>query len=795
MGRQNFGFFGELELQRDTVGQSRSLQCACLSLSTTTRLDGVDSTTDHDTDGLELIGIHNGGPHHGKPLRAPIPPPLVPRLTLAQTGDAALIRAVRALDNGDADTTPDRLERVWDTLENRHKEGSFHAAEEMLLRWLLKNMTGTAANAERIRRYPRVWDILGAVFALIPLFSLAKSLADRRFVAILQQTLKDIATPQKDGGAVTDGAQKNRADSDVDMADAPPLEAPANPRKRKRTEPASFDAAIQRQAPGCLQTAHAVFEAIRILLARCEIKSLDGPATNRMGAEHVKSLFSSPAAETMPIMAPWLTVCSLAVDSPKSPGDGEQASWISTFAALWELHLQSAADASEVATHLSGTATRLLGKLTGIPQRIPLDIEPTVQDRWAQDLRRFLTRNLVLPARAAFLTAESRGVVQLAVDMSAPSAQITFPVLFDLVSRSLPGAGSATSRKDYDTWVQTVFDAIMHASKNVNPNNRSVAMRAVMEMAAERGSALSAASLRAVCKDYALQEDAYDWSLLLSLVKLNPDVFLISEDGKQLLEQVLDKTTQPDSLNEQDSERAAKFIVLLAGGYAQARDLSSFVKVWLTHVAPAKPKAGLQPLWAQKELSDTVGKLVQTSLNTNQLVEVLDWLSSRTEATQSMARIYILDSISSGISQEESIDAANIKTFDGAFLEKFSKKELPVISACRWTVASKAISRATLEEAGRIWSQIKSDIKSILRKSPIDREDTFAAFRCCAAAWLANHPGAADEDDAAALLCAFVERLEQDDEAMELDPSGSTAAINKGTYVYWILSDMPRLLR
>ncbi|KAK3902784.1 nucleolar pre-ribosomal-associated protein 2 [Staphylotrichum tortipilum] len=710
------------------------------------------------------------------------------------TGDAALIRAVRALDNGDADTTPDRLERVWDTLENRDREGSFHAAEEMLLRWLLKNMTGTSANAERIRRYPRVWDILGAVFALIPLFSLAKSLADRRFVAILQQTLKDIATPQQAGGAGADGTQKNGTDSDVDMADAPPLDAPTNPRKRKRTDPASFDAAIQSQAPGCLQTAHALFEAIRVLLARCEIKSLDGPATNRMGAEHVKSLFSSSAAESMPIMAPWLTVCSLAVESPRSGGHGEQSSWISTFATLWELHLQSPADASEVATHLSGTATRLLGKLTGIPQPTSLGIEPAVQNRWTQDLRRFLTRNLILPARAAFLTTASRGVVQLAVDMSAPLAHITFPVLFDLVSRSPPGPGSATSRKDYDTWVQTVFDAIVHASKNASYNYRLMAMRAIIEMAAERGAALSAASLRLVCKDYAFLKDVYDWILLLSLIKLNPDVFLVSEDGKQLLEQVLDKTKRADSINKPDSEKAAQFIVLLAGGYAQTRDLSSFIKVWLTHVAPAKPKAGLQPLWAQKELSDTVGTLVQTSLNTNQLVEVIDWLSTQTEPTQSMARIYILDAISSGITQEESVDAANIKTFDGAFLEKFSKKELPIISACRWMVASKAISRGTLEEAGRIWSQIKSDIKSILRKSPIDQEDTFAAFRCCAAAWLANHPGAVDENDAAALICSFVERLEQDDEAMELDSSGGTAAINKGTYVHWILSDSPRLL-
>lgn len=709
-------------------------------------------------------------------------------LTRAQTGETALVRAVRALDHGDAETIPDRLERVWDTLEN-YQRGSFHAAEEMLLRWLLKNMTGSSANAERVRRYPRVWDILRAVFALIPLFSLAKSLADRRFVAILQQTLKEIATPQQ---AAT---QTKGSDSDVDMADAASPESPSNPRKRKRADASTFDVTIQRQVTGCLQTAEAVFEAIRVLLARCELKSVDGPATHRMGAEHVKSLFSSSATETMPVLVPWLTICGLALDRPKAEANREQSSWISTFAALWELHLQSAADATEVATHLSGTAARLLGKLKGVPQQTSFGVESAVQERWARDLRRFLARNLILPARAAFLTKGSQEVVQVAVDMSAPSAQITFPVLFDLVSKAPLELGSATSRKDYETWIQTVFDAIIQATKNVNRESRQVAVRAIMEMAAERGTALSAPSLRAVCKECALQKNSFDWSLLLSVVTLNPDVFLVSEEGKELLEQVLEKTKEADSFDAEDLENASRFAVLLADGYAQARDLSSFVKLWLKYLAPAKPKAGLQPLWAQKELGDTVAKHVQTSLNTNQLVELLDWLSSQTQATESMARIHILEAISKGISQEEAVDAANMKTFEGAFLDKFSKKELPAISACRWMVASKAIARGTLAEAGQIWTQIKPDIKSILRKSPIDREDTFAAFQCCVAAWLAHYPGAANEDDAATLICSFIERLEKDGDPMEVDSVGSVASVTKGTYVSWILSDAPRVLR
>jgi nucleolar pre-ribosomal-associated protein 2 len=691
------------------------------------------------------------------------------------------VRAVRALDHGDADTLTDRLDRVCDALE-KCPSGSFHAAEEMLLRWLLKNMaTGPAANAARFRTSPRIWNILSAVFARIPLFSLAKSLADRRFLSILQQALKDIA-------AQTPSSQ------DLDMPDAPSPDSPANPRKRKRDDAPSAGAAIPDRPPDSLQTAEAVFEAVRVLLSRCDAQAQQ-PVMYRMGAEHVKSLFSSPAVEAMGILVPWLAICNLAVDRPSSDSLKEQPSWLSTFSALWALHLQGAGDPTEVATHLSGPATRLLAKLTD-PALSGTD--PVVRDRWAKDLRRFLTRNLILPARAAFLTKGSQEVVRIAVEMTSPSAPTTFPVLYDLVSKSPLEHGGKTSKKDYETWLQTVFDALVHAAKNLNRDSRQIAVRAVLELAAARASPLSAASLRGVCKEYGLlQEDNFDWSLLLSVVQLNPDVFLLTDAGKELLDQILAKTTHSDTLTDDESAKAARFIVLIADGYAQGRDLSTFIRVWLQHLTPSRPKVGLQPLWAGEPLTRTVAKLIQTSLNPNQLVDILDWLSSQTQPGQGLARIHILDSISSGLSREEFIDAASMKTFEGAFLEEYSKKEPPSIAARRWMVAARAISRGTLDEAGRVWARVRSDVKSKLKKQPVEREDVLAAFKCCAAAWRAHHPGAKYEEDAAGMLCAFVDRLLKDGGVTKLDLDASissSSSVSKETYISWILAEEPRIL-
>lgn len=705
---------------------------------------------------------------------------------MKQAGEAALVKAVRALDQGDAETIPERLERVWDAL-SEYDGGSFHAAEEMLLRWLLKNMTGSNANAERVRRYPRTWDIMGATFARVPLFPLAKSLADRRFVNILQQTLKEIAEPQQET------TQTNGAESDVEMVDAHSPESRSNPRKRKRTVSVSFDIAAQKLVRGCLQTTEAVLEALRVLLSRCETKAATNelPA-HRMGAEHVKSLFSTSATEIMEILVPMLILCRLAAEKATSEPIKEQSCWLSTFNAIWELHLQGPMDSTEIATHMSLLGTRLLGELTGVPRKVPLAIEKATQKLWARDLRRFLARNIILPARAAFLNRKSQELVQLMVEMSSFSATITFPVLFDLVSGSSRDAAGNTSIKSYETWVQTVFDAILKASKNVTPASSSLAtVREIMKMAAARNTVLTTPSLRAVCKDYALRADGDDWGLLLSIVELNPDVFLLSDEGKALLDQVLDKTLKPELLSEADFDKAAKFIVLLADGYAQAREVPTFIKTWYTHLSAANPQGKLQPLWAQSELVSTFGSFLQSSLISDQLVDLVEWLSSRTGIA---AKIHILAAISEGISQEAYVDAVDMASFSAVFTEKISKKDPEAVSACRWGVAEKALTRVTVGETAKIWERIGSDLKKTLRNSPISQQDTFAAFKCCVAVWLANYAGAEHEEKAATLACSFIERLEKDSEGMDVDLHGSESIITKEAYIKWIISRWPQLV-
>ena len=644
-------------------------------------------------------------------------------------------------------------------------------------------MTGNTASAERIRRFPLAWDMMAILFARIPLFSLAKSLADRKFVATLQQTLKEISQPQQ----VT---QTNGADSDVEMTDAPAPEAASNPRKRKRPTPSSFDLTHQKKVEGCLLSAEAVFESIRILLSRCESRLLDRSPNHRMGAEHIKALLSTSASEMMAILVPMLCLCSIAATQPGQQSFHEQPTWISTLTALWDLHIQSVGDVSDVAIHLSAAGISLLGKLTSITRPSPLSVDFTVKERWARDLGRFLTKNLILPSKAVFLNNENnKQNVEIMVELSRPTASDSYPVLFDLLCRSPPT--DRMSLKNHELWVQAVVDRILEACEHYQNQGIArveaearAAVERVVEMAAERNVSLSINNLQFVCKDFALKRDEPNWGMLLSVIRINPDTFLVSADGRKLLDRILSVTIKPEPLS-CNIKYASKFIVHLADGYAKARDLSGFIKVWLKYLSAAEQDSNEKGLWTQKKLLEKVADILEQSLSTAQLLEVLSWLSEQNGESTSVGRLHILRALSAGLKHEEYIDAANLRIYKNALLARATTRDLSASAyTSLWVIAETTLARATLEDVGQIWEELKSELGRALRKSSPRKEETFAVFRCCANAWIANYPDGPGRDEAAQTVCSFIERLESKSDSQRC----SSEDISKETYASWILS-------
>lgn len=663
---------------------------------------------------------------------------------------------MRSLDQDSAESVPDTLSKLWVLLTNSIS-GPFHASEELVLRWLLKNMTGNAEAAEKFRRYPMAWSIMACVFKRIPLISLAKSLADRRFIPILQQTLKDISRPQEGTSKPDD------ASSDVDMADAGSTATEKTSKKRKRSAGVSFDLETLRNPNSSLKAAESLFCALRALLARLESAEVNAPSHVLMGTEHVKSLFCSPAKEAVELLRPILSICDLAMQAHEHEPLEDQPSWATVFTSLWALHLQSSVDAVEVAMSLYPTGCIVLAKMD---RSKDITIEPHVKAVWTRVLRRFFIKNMILPARAAFLNRKDIGIIQTAVNVTNFMPTAAHPVLFSLAVKAPHATDDASARKDHEDWTHKVFDAIEEPMREADPVKRNQAMKVVLDTAQESRGSISLPSLRVVCRKYTGSSGKMDLDLVKRIASLDVDAFLISDEGHRLLDETIEQVTDLNNIELRASADIGPvdLIVSLAKGFSRGRDLSGFIKKWFEALAACLNKGAdyvdIAGVWSSEAVVDTVSGLIQSSINTRQLASLLDWLMVQDKTLNAEALLLVLRAISQGLTEEEYIDAADLRICE--MILKLKLKTLNDPTKARWwNIVESTISRSTMDQVDAIWMTIETDLKKTLKKGAIDEIATSAAFHCCSKFWLMSQPGGVHESEAAALTCSFLKRLEK----------------------------------
>ncbi len=714
--------------------------------------------------------------------------------------EAALVKAARSLDQSGPETVASKLTRLWEALvATSAAAGSarFHAAEEVALRWLLKNMhagSGAASpEVETLRRWPLTWRILACILHRIPLFSLAKSLSERRFVAVLQQTARDLASP-----APAPGLQAS-----------PP--SPDGSHKRKRSPEERFDLASLCTPRQCVVSAAALFDTLQVLLARLD----DGQSTstpgrgssaavifspyNHMGAEHIKSLFAVSPSDAMELMVPLLQLCraglTLGLSEPDAQADpaleeDNEAAWIATIASLWELHQQGPTDAFEVASYLSVDGFAMLGRLWDMPPVQDGLVSRAVQTRWTAGLQRFFTSNLILPARSAFLNrkdtqALSAAVSSLPFPIKTSDAVLFFSSLFRVTldaPRLLVGGGSSV--KDYEHWLQTVFDKVREpimAQRSISSEDKAVALADLLDMATQHDVAPSIKSLRVVCQTCALpsatnasgaQLTAANWRLLASIARCDADAFLLDDEGSKLLDAVLAQLG-PEYLAPQSPEAyrlASDFLIALVRGFVRTRNIAGFCKRWQAGIVAlgagvSTPGAVPNP-WLGKELRAAVaGTLLAPAPTKEQLLFLISQVSEGSSVqygdASTVAKLAIFDSISAGIHPEELQDAVQTTMIDKVpyALDLVSSVQLaPEISALPWRLVRRTVCWVGLDDAQRIWSRVKGPITRMADGkggSAVLSEDHFEAFVCCFTLWMALKFGGLAEQEARKLTWAL----------------------------------------
>ncbi|KAL7798269.1 Urb2/Npa2 family domain-containing protein [Trichoderma ceciliae] len=641
-------------------------------------------------------------------------------------GKLNLIRTVRGLDQTGSGENGENLQKLWNSL-SESSDQQFHAAEESALRWLLKSMNGPSPEAETIRRYPLTWTILDFVFQKIPLFSLAKSLADRKFVAVLQQTLKDASNPSEESGSPSP--------------------------KRKRSMAPRYALDDLKGLEGCLATGQVVFSALKSLLGRLENNAVG--SRNRIGAEHIKSLFSTSAVEAATLSSSFFILCVLLLASDICDDVEGKEGWVVTISKIWDLHLLGDNDALEIATHLFRPAAAILRQLEPSIWGKTTTTNEALATRWSADLQRFMHRNFILPARTFFWNRQDFEIITRALDVSNENTRTSAPALYFLAAGVSNSSTESDMRRINTIWMDRVFKAVEEQIRTTPDRNNL--MKQILAQAVGRSLTIDAGDLRRVCRSYGLGSEI-DWSLLAKAATSNPGIFQMSEEGTALLNEIctqsINRTPDPDAYGDQ-----LDLITAIKKSFQTRRDLPGFLRLWLSQLClTEKHKLVSNSPWfdigRERNGMSSISSLIESELSPHQLLGIIEWLGQQESGSYPQSFCLFASIIAEGLHSESFIDAVGLKLFDRVSQLKSSAK-----TALKWRVVSKTISWASSEERNNVWTQVKDPLSKLLRKGIIKSAESFEALKCCYQAWDSMSQDEEAVDEPAKLVEKFTRRL------------------------------------
>ncbi|KAI1769208.1 Urb2/Npa2 family-domain-containing protein [Hypoxylon sp. FL1150] len=681
----------------------------------------------------------------------------------------ALIKAVRSLDEDNTIALPDKIQRIWDLL-SATKNTRLHAVEENILRWLFKHMSGTTEDAEQVRRYPLTWSILSHVFPKIPSQTLGRSLASLRFVSVLRKTVGDITTAQKK--PAVSAVQTNGVE-------------PEKPRKRKRKRDNEFPSDIDelRTPQGCIKSATAVFAALDSLFNQGDRRAAPNVPERRVGAEHIKSLFSSSNEETRDIAAGLILTCDRALSVLESGISRYQKSWVEIIASLWNLRPHNKDDSIEFARHMCVPVCSILTRLRGILDVAPVIVtSQAVKERWIRQLERLLGAYLIRPARHAFVADGNVNVLQTALDATKRNLGGSVLVMWDVAARTPRDSSDPKSKAEHSAWARSAFQTFIDAVKSLDTPYLNQVVTQMLDIAIQANSVPDTTTLRTLCKSHGIRPGEVDWNLIAKIVACDPDVFLVEHT---LLEITFDRISDPSNQDSATKETiVTKVILPLEDAYAKARNLAGFIKKWYDLLCESTPNLLDQMIWVDPRIRERLASLVQSALTSTQLLRVLESLESLDD--DSGARLIVLDGISAGVAEEEFIKVADPVIFSKVFEGKTYENLSSTILSLRWCIAGRMASWETSNEVNRLRSELKSTLHRILKKGALEDPETLEAFICYHKLWLANHPGSKHAADLARRACSFVERL-----TSEVKAKNDLSTLKP--YIDYVFRFLPRL--
>lgn len=517
------------------------------------------------------------------------------------------------------------------------------------------------------RKSASSWRVFYHLIRTLPLAVVARILVEKKFMTILGQTLEDVKKVATNKEASETG---NRSESSATAQEKPSKSS----KKRKRTgelvgKPSgSGNTGLQDLVVSILKTLEFIVKSTNSIA-----DVFGGGRSSAFSAEYMKAVIRSGAEDSAKILGSWLAILT----TPNIlTGCGNQP-WLSPFTEIWENRTLDDMALIHFSLHCT---LPLLSFLQLVKKR------PSPYNDLNAQLEQLIARNIMIPAKTAKTAKTEDADSALLKDLTRISVLQypgNAPLLFDVAIRSIQPRGSKRRHAQGEAWLQMVFTTLKEALLPQKVEENSKAICAMVQSAIRYKVDLGLPDLRVVTSEFALPEGRQDWGLLAAIIKLDANVFLIPNEKQDLLNKVLTRITLASvgkSWPEISKDVICDVLVPLMNEFAKARDLSGFIRHWYTQLVEferlrkdAKLSMDIFSAWEDDALQTELPKLLEASLTTQQVVQIIDWLSNEA-AVSPDAVCVILEAIASSISREEVIDAIGLRCYHAMFNNGTSKK-------------------------------------------------------------------------------------------------------------------------
>jgi nucleolar pre-ribosomal-associated protein 2 len=571
-------------------------------------------------------------------------------------------------------------------------------------------------------------------------------LNERNFMTILRQALEE--------------AQKQKAVSNERVAkDTSEVGAGSEGRSlkvsKKRKRSGELISAGNDSRENGQKLPAAIFAAIYHMLRLTKVTSKisDGGRTTAFSTEYLKSVIRTPAEEAAKILGAWLSLCRILLRERQTLDPDTMMFWLSPFIEIWDSRVVGNEDFMQFSLHCSQPLLSLYKVMKG----------GETPSNWMDEMEQLAARNIMIPAKAAKLGNADSDLLNTLTRISVIQESANAPILFRVAIRSIQAQGSRLRRLNDESWLRTVFTALKDAMPSQRAEENANAIQAMLQSANKYKVVLELSKLRLLASEYCLFQGSTNWELLATIIKLDANVFLISDDHKDLVQLILTRITAAclePTWSELSVQVISEVVVPLMNGFAKARDLSTFIRHWhgqlveFEKLRKERPSVSIEffSAWEDDLLQAEFSKIMEASLTVLQISQLLDWLSS--QVTENLdATCLILEAVVGSITDEEVVDAVGLRPFQIMFDKGTSGKLDERYKWRSWRVISRSlkwITRSGHEELSVLWEEggvpfnnlsDKLCNGSLLNLGNTMELETLEILRCACAAFNAPQAG------------------------------------------------------